>query len=71
MTDQRSADADFDTGDKLAGPRDAVARAIVELQTFTGTAGSAEMRLVTSAIETLGYAYSMLRAQNGNPAWPC
>jgi hypothetical protein len=58
-----------DEADPLAKPRDAVGRAIMELQSFTGTAGSDEMKSVSEAIEWLGYAYSMLQSRSDNPAW--
>ena len=59
----------IDADDVLAKPRKSVAGTIEDLQSFTGTAGSPEMRAVTAAIEYLGYAYSILQARGDNPAW--
>ncbi len=56
--------------DTLAPVRDSVAQAITVLRAFTAPAGSAEMRQAQSALDYLGYAYSILSAERfENPAW--
>lgn len=54
--------------DDLDPQRKALAVAILSLKNYQGTAGSAEMRKVQSALEYCGCAYSCLET-TGNPAW--
>ena len=59
-----------DATDPLSKPRASVARTIADLQSFEGTAGSSEMRAVTTAIDWLGLVYSILEpSPETNPAW--